>query len=304
MSPEQMKRTKGVDARTDIWSLGVILFELVTGRRPFEAETVTELAIKVASDPAPPLRGLRPDAPAALEQTVARCLEKDRAHRFSDVGELAVALKALGSKKARVSVERVLGVLRKSGLSSAVLPPSGTFAMHDVSAKVTDTVSARSLPGGLPETTAEWVNTGEPARPRGRRTRAAVWIVGALGVGALAITGAFLLKGTPAAPPNVVAVAASSPPAVEPPTAPPPPASTSGVAAVAPAVVAQSPSVAPSPPAPAASAARAPSTHPAARPAPLPSAQPVPAGAAKPNCNPPYVIDPATGDRKYKLECL
>ncbi len=123
MSPEQMRATKGVDARTDIWSLGVILFELLTGRRPFHAEGVTELAIKVASDPAPALRELRHDAPQGLADVVARCLEKDRTKRFQSVGQLAVALKDFGSKGARISVERVLGTLRGAGVSEAVLPP-------------------------------------------------------------------------------------------------------------------------------------------------------------------------------------
>jgi serine/threonine protein kinase len=58
MSPEQLQSSKGVDARTDIWSLGVILFELLTARVPFEAEAVTELVIKIAMEPAPPVTGL------------------------------------------------------------------------------------------------------------------------------------------------------------------------------------------------------------------------------------------------------
>src|SRR5580693_4913024 len=108
MSPEQMQHSKGVDARTDIWALGIILFELLAGQPPFTAEAVTHLAIKVANEPAPPLRALRSDAPAGLEQIVATCLEKDRSRRFRSVGELAIALKDFGPKHARFSVERVL----------------------------------------------------------------------------------------------------------------------------------------------------------------------------------------------------
>ena len=64
MSPEQIRSSKNVDARTDIWALGVILYELLAGRLPFEAETVTELCAQIAADPPAPLRAHRPDVPA------------------------------------------------------------------------------------------------------------------------------------------------------------------------------------------------------------------------------------------------
>ncbi len=78
MSPEQMQSSKGVDVRTDIWSIGVILYELVTGRVPFNAETVTELAVKIVTEAAPPLRAFRSDMPPALERVLATCMERDQ----------------------------------------------------------------------------------------------------------------------------------------------------------------------------------------------------------------------------------
>lgn len=92
MSPEQMGNVKLTDARSDIWALGVILFELLSGARPFAAEVMTELVTKVITMAPRSLRELRPDIPPALEAIVLRCLEKSPQHRFQSVGELMVAL--------------------------------------------------------------------------------------------------------------------------------------------------------------------------------------------------------------------
>jgi len=89
MSPEQLKSSKTVDARSDIWSLGVVLYELVSGRKPFHGESITELASRVAMDPVPPLSG---GIPASFESVILRCLEKEPARRFKNVADLAQAL--------------------------------------------------------------------------------------------------------------------------------------------------------------------------------------------------------------------
>jgi serine/threonine-protein kinase len=78
MSPEQMVSARDVDARTDIWALGTILYELLTGKVPFEANTITQLCAMILQQDAPPLRNCRPDAPEALQDIIARSLQKDR----------------------------------------------------------------------------------------------------------------------------------------------------------------------------------------------------------------------------------
>jgi serine/threonine-protein kinase len=92
MSPEQMRSTRDVDARTDVWALGVILFRALTGQAPFAGTTITQLCAAVVADPAPPPSSLRADLPFGLEAIVLRCLEKDPARRYADAGELGAAL--------------------------------------------------------------------------------------------------------------------------------------------------------------------------------------------------------------------
>jgi serine/threonine-protein kinase len=131
MSPEQIRASSDIDPRTDIWSLGCVLFELLTGHAPFEAPSITLLTATILEQAAPLLRSQCPEAPAELEAVVARCLEKDPNRRYQDVGELAVALYAFAPRRARLSAERCVHVLRSAGLSQATLelssihPPPG-----------------------------------------------------------------------------------------------------------------------------------------------------------------------------------
>ena len=95
MSPEQLRDASGVDVRADVWAMGVVLFECLTGRAPFESASVPELYAKILNEAAPSVRSLVPGVPAAVDALVARCLEKDRSARFADATELARAIQAL-----------------------------------------------------------------------------------------------------------------------------------------------------------------------------------------------------------------
>jgi serine/threonine protein kinase len=108
MAPEQLRAARDVDARADVWSLGVVLFELVTRRRPFDAETLGEIAAKVTADPPLPLP---PSLPAGFADVIVRCLEKTPSRRFASVGALATALAPFGSTAAAGLAASVNGVL-------------------------------------------------------------------------------------------------------------------------------------------------------------------------------------------------
>lgn len=96
MSPEQVRDSHEVDARTDVWALGVTLFELIAGRRPFQGNG-TALAASIVSDPLPTFASLGVKADPELEALIVSCLERDPALRPGDAADLGARLEALGS---------------------------------------------------------------------------------------------------------------------------------------------------------------------------------------------------------------
>ncbi len=133
MSPEQLRSARHVDPRTDIWALGVILYELLTGRLPFYAHTVTELVLVVVTEQEPSVSSLRPDVPEHLSWVIGKCLAKRPEDRFQSVAELATALAPFAQGPHVSAADRVVAVAASSGRalppiypSSGQLPPGGS----------------------------------------------------------------------------------------------------------------------------------------------------------------------------------
>jgi serine/threonine-protein kinase len=200
MSPEQMASSRNVDARTDIWSLGIILYELLAGRAPFLADTMPQLCAMILQQSAPPLRNVRPDAPEALQAVLARCLEKEPARRYANIAELAGALLPFASRLGKNSVERISRVMSAAGISSS----------H---------VVVQPLPPGAPTdgTQSGWGNTAQTKKSRGHWLLLAATVLVAGGAGAaLLITRAMNGQGPSPS-------AATEPPAPKPAASAPPP---------------------------------------------------------------------------------
>ncbi|MBK6463850.1 MAG: serine/threonine protein kinase [Myxococcales bacterium] len=124
MSPEQIRSAKRVDHRTDVWALGIVLHELLTGQLPFDGDTVSGVLASIAADPPLPLRHSRPDAPPGLEQAILRCLEKDVTRRCQSLAELAALLAPFASPVGTLSAGRIGRLGAPQGGSFAPSPAS------------------------------------------------------------------------------------------------------------------------------------------------------------------------------------
>jgi serine/threonine-protein kinase len=148
MSPEQVRSLKDVDWRTDIWALGVILYELMTGARPFQAPSLTALSACIVADAPRSARERRPEIPKALEAAVMCCLEKDVARRTRSVGELAQAIAPFAPARSGPSIERIVRLSQES----RTIPEASSPAVPAITAPSPQTTTAP--PDLLPLTAA------------------------------------------------------------------------------------------------------------------------------------------------------
>jgi hypothetical protein len=302
MSPEQLRTPRGVDARTDIWSLGVILYELLTGRMPFTGESLGELFMQIMEATPPPVRSLRPEVPAAFESAIVRCLSRDPNGRFANVKELAIVLRVFASDQMRALMaarESAPGIASGGQLLAPTLPMVATGQTNSPWAN-----TGIEGPTGLPDKRGKVVGIIAAS--------VLVLLVGFVGLavvvkhgarpdGDTAVTAGLAIDSTAIAPVPVASAghdagAIAGGQAGASPSSPP----KSHPNASAPAKTAPPPAIAPAPP-PAVFVPALPASPPPAV-APVPAAPAAPAAPAK-ACNPNYYFD-KDGNKHFKPECF
>jgi serine/threonine-protein kinase len=253
MSPEQLQSTRDVDVRTDIWGLGVILYELVAGTSPFASDSMPEFVAKVLSTTPAPLASIRPETPAGFDAVVRRCLERDRARRYASIAHLAADLLRFAPPHSRISLQRISGVLGGANVAATLLDTPHAPARGDL------TTGARAVSSGV-----------RPAKRGGGLLLLACALLLAGGAAAF-----FFVRLRPAAGGQPERVTAA-------PALPPPPAAVTIVETVTPGTERPTPS---------ATLAPSPASPPSSPPAPPPSAVSRPVSATPRPKKPPSTAE-------------
>jgi serine/threonine-protein kinase len=296
MSPEQLTSAQTVDARSDVWALGVVLYEMLTGALPFTAPTMPELVGVILATPPRSIDEVRGDVPPEMKAAIERCLEKQVARRWANVAELGRAIAPFGPRRARQSIERiehVLGVEGEPFMPTEPVPPMTTTG---------DGIALASRVEGLTLTPT----TSQATRSR---STAARFFIPAIIAAAAAAAIAFVVRGhkhadDPTLPIAPIALASAAPPSQPDPTGA---FATVGPTTIAPALSDDAP-----PPVATASAAPPVSSSQPAKPAKQGrhghlggssrTAQPNPATSAEPTCQVVAFYD-ANGTKHFKQEC-
>ena len=189
MSPEQLMSSKHVDHRSDVWSLGIVMFEALTGSPPFLGEQMPEIVAKILQAPTPSVSEKRPELPREIDVVIAKCTAKNPADRYPSIAQLARALAPFAQDSAR-SVERISRVL------NATDPPPPVAS----SPVATEQPAAAKSNGGQSNTTG-WGATQAAIPKSGTPT----WIFAASGALLLAILGVVVLTHRPSTSPTIAA---------------------------------------------------------------------------------------------------
>ncbi len=314
MAPEQvLGKTAEVDAQSDVWSVGATAFTLLSGKYVHEAETPEEAMVFTATRPAPSLATVAPDAPAALVRIVDKALMLKKADRWPSaramqqaIDEAGTAAFAEGDAPDAQAAAPSTAVPVVDAKATAEPAADGQGSVLRLAVSPSDPVEA-TAPGDGAALRPTSIG-GVAASQGGAQTlllpvtkRLSRPALAGIGAAALVFVGLLVVLLARRGPAPADAAAASSA------TAAPPqvPATSPAVqtAATVPVVLAEPSSVPIEalPETPHAAAPGAPGARPAP-PAPAHAAQP--AAHAKSNCTPPYTLDPATGKKKWKAECL
>lgn len=213
MSPEQVRSPKTVDHRTDIWSLGIVMYELLTNSMPFGGDEINETFAQVLEKEPQPIRQIVTGVPEGLERVVMKCLSKNRDNRFVDVSELARALVAFGSGTWMQSADRVQATLSR-GLEEANSSPrprlkggpGGPAASLDRTAIPSS--PGRRIDSGLPEFTGTASTVARGFSVLGTRGRNLLALTAVIGVAAIVLLAGIVFQRSRAAalaePPPIV----------------------------------------------------------------------------------------------------
>ncbi len=295
MSPEQMKSSRHADAQSDVWALGVILYELLSGQVPFMGESETDIAIQVASQPPRSLVGFRPDVPPALEAVVLKCLEKDKARRYVNVADLATDLVPFAPPRALGAIERIAGTVERAKLAADDIEFDFDVDLKPV------TVRPPAPAGDRHAATV----VRAPDSPRAAGVSAPIGKAVLLGALAVLLVvgggGLFFARGGAR-----TTASSRTPAATQEPSTAAPAASNAAPAASAVAAAASTTLPAETPPqasadAPATTAA--PSASPLSPPAPRATSRHRSSPRSSPNCDVPYTLD-GEGRKHFRPECF
>ncbi|HVK63183.1 MAG TPA: protein kinase [Polyangium sp.] len=166
MSPEQLRATRDADPRSDIWSIGVTLYELIAGEGPFPWQSLPELCAAILKDPPTPLRARLPDAPPELDAALLRCLQKNPGDRYANIAELAVTLAPFGKPGAIASSERAVRLLARGTSAERSLRARGPLI---TSPTLTDTRVLLPLLYSTPPVSATSLLERDPAGAKWQR---------------------------------------------------------------------------------------------------------------------------------------
>ena len=157
MAPEQLTNAKNVDERADIWSVGIILYELLTAKRPFDGRSMAEIISRVLGNRPTPPSEVRPELPKAIDAIVARCLASDRDDRYEDVGELAEELAPFAGAAGAALAVRVVAARdranteRRPKAIRAASAPAARSGAPSAAASPTVTTAAPAAPLAAPK---------------------------------------------------------------------------------------------------------------------------------------------------------